>query len=186
MMKTTLKTLGIMLAMAPLAALADSGFYIGGSAGGATIEADAGDIEIPGLPSGIDEDDTAWKIYGGYKFDLPVVNLVVEAGYVDFGEPEIDTAFGELLVSTTGLNVWGIAALPVGPLEVYGKLGLIAWDVEADLLADSASEDGTDIGYGLGAAFGFGRLQVRGEYELYDIDEADIGMLSLGLVYQFN
>ena len=34
--------------------------------------------------------------------------------------------------------------------------------------------------------FGLGSLSVRGEYEVYDVDDADVSMLSLGLVYQFD
>lgn len=184
--KNRLQILTVLATFAPLAAMADSGFYIGGSAGGATLEADVNDISIPGLPSSIDEDDTAIKIFGGYNFDLPLIDLGVEAGYVDFGEPEIDTAFGQLNVETTGINAWGIAALDAGPIQIFGKLGLVSWDVEADLLGASESDDGTDVAYGLGLRFGLGPVKIRGEYELYDVDEADIAMLSVGVSYQFN
>lgn len=115
-----------------------------------------------------------------------MIDLAVEAGYVDFGEPEIATALGELTLDTTGINAWGIAAFNAGPIDIFGKLGLVSWDVEADFLGQSASDDGTDIGYGLGVRFGLGPVQIRGEYELYDVDEADISMLSLGIAYQFN
>ena len=56
---------------------------------------------------------------------------------------------------------------------------------DLEFLGDSESEDGTDLGYGLGAAFELGPLEVRGEYELYDLDDADLSMLSLGLLYRF-
>ena len=169
----------------PCAATADSGFYIGASAGGATIEADLGDSGIPGLPSSIDEDDTATKFFAGYTFDLPAIDVAIEAGYVDFGKPDINILGDELTVDTTGLNVWGIATLNAGLIDVYGKLGLIAWEVDAELLGQSASDDGTDLGYGIGAAFGLGPLEVRGEYELYDLDDTDVSMLSVGVVYRF-
>ena len=63
--------LSAALAFAPLTATADSGFYVGGSVGGATIEVDFGDTGIPDFPTEIDEDDTAYKLFAGYKFDLP-------------------------------------------------------------------------------------------------------------------
>ena len=190
MRSASLKTYFVLFvaaaAMAPFIAYADTGFYIGGSAGGATLEADVNDISIPSLPSSIDEDDTAIKVFAGYNFDLPLIDLGVEAGYVDFGEPEIPTALGTILIETTGINVWGIAALDAGPVQVFGKLGMVSWDVDADLLDASASDDGTDLGYGLGLRFGLGPVRIRGEYELYDIDDADIAMLSVGVSYQFN
>lgn len=168
-------------------AVADSGFYIGGSAGGATLESDfgSGTPPVPGLPASLDEDDTALKAFAGYRFDLPVIDLGVEAGYVDFGEPEIDVLGNELSINTTGFNLWGVATLDTGLLELFAKLGYIAWDVEASLLGASDSTDGSDLGYGLGVGFGLGPVRVRGEYELYDIDDFDLAMLSVGVEFRF-
>jgi len=179
-----------VLALSPVAAFADSGFYIGASAGGATLEADfAEDPDLPELPTSIDEDDTAFKVLLGYHFDLPVVNLGVEAGYVDFGEPDIDVdLLGETLsLDTSGLNVWGVLGFDVGPVDLFAKLGYLMWEVDLALGGQNlASEDGSDMGYGVGAAIGLGPVKIRGEYEVYDVDEADLSMLSLGIVYQFN
>ncbi|MDJ0711147.1 MAG: outer membrane beta-barrel protein [Woeseiaceae bacterium] len=174
-----------VLLAAPTAALADSGFYIGVGAGGATLEADLGPSVFPTLPSEIDEDDTAIKIFGGYNLDLPVVTLGVEAAYADFGEPDIDIAGDLLLVDTTAFTLWGTAGIDVGPVDVYGKLGAIMWDSDAEFQGFSSSADGTDTAYGLGARFAIGSLELRGEYELYDIDGGDLSMLSLGVAYRF-
>lgn len=178
----------VSTSLTPAVASADSGFYLGGSAGGATLEADLGGTpSIPGLlPRSIDEDDTAYKLFAGYTFDGPVINLGIEGGYVNFGQPNIDVFGDLLLVDTDGLNLWGIAALDAGPVEIYGKLGVIAWDVTADYLGASSKEDGTDVGYGAGVRFSLGLVKIRGEYELYDLDGADLGMLSIGIAYQFN
>ncbi len=173
-------------ALVPSEAQADSGFYIGGSAGGATLEADAGDIGIPGLPSSIDEDDTAIKLFAGYNFDLPVIDVGVEVGWVDFGEPEINVLGDELLLNTTGINLWGTAALDAGPFDIFGKLGFIAWDAEAEFQGFSESDDGSDIGYGVGLRFNLASIEVRGEYELYDLDGTDLSMLSVGVAFHFN
>lgn len=173
-------------AFAPLAASADSGFYLGGSLGGATIEADFGDTGIPGFPQDIDEDDTAFKVFAGYKFDLPGLDLGIEAGYVDFGAPEIDVLTESVELEPNGVNLWGIAGIETGPVDLFAKLGYISWDIEASVQGQSVSDDGSDLGYGLGLSFGIGSLSVRGEYEVYDIDDADVSMLSLGLVYQFD
>ena len=58
------------------AAYADSGFYLGGSLGDASVEVD---------DFGFDENDSASKIFGGFIFDMPVVDFAVEAAYVDLG-----------------------------------------------------------------------------------------------------
>ena len=171
------------LALLPVPALADSGFYIGAAAGGATQ-----DIELGGPPE-IEEDDTAFKAFGGYKFDMSVVDLSVELGYVDFGEAEISTAAGEVVFDPTGVSLWGVAGFELGPVDLFAKLGVIAWDLETTTFAGSVNDDGTDFGFGLGAGFDIGKVQIRGEYELYDTSNADVtmlSMLSLGVVYHFN
>lgn len=183
--RNTLRTGLLVMMLAPFAANADSGFYIGGSVGSGQIEAELGDTGIPDLPSSIDEDDTAYKVFAGYKFDLPVINLGVEAGYVDFGKPKVAVNVGNLEFDPTGFNLWGIAGIEAGPVDIFGKLGYIAWDVDARAPGESFSDSGSDIGYGLGIGFGLGPVQIRGEYEVYDIDEADVSMISVGVVYQF-
>ncbi|MEM9404356.1 MAG: outer membrane beta-barrel protein [Pseudomonadota bacterium] len=176
----------------PLSALADSGFYVGGSIGGASIEADIeDDPQLPTLPDEIDEDDTGFKVFGGFLWDNPLIDLGVEVGYVDFGEPEVNvpTNVGDVEVGfeTSGINLWGIAGTELGPLDVFAKLGYVSWDIEASIqrIQGDVSDDGNDIGYGLGAAFNLGALQIRGEWELYDIDDADVSMLSLGVAFRF-
>lgn len=178
------------LMLVSFSAHADGGFYVGGSVGGATIEAEFDTADFPELPASLDEDDTAFKVFLGYKLDLPVIDLGVEGGYVNLGEPEIqiDTIIGtqDIGLETTGLNLWGTAGMEVGPLDVFAKLGYISWDVEAGIDGfDSVSDDGTDMGYGLGVSFELLSVQIRGEYEVYDIDDADIEMLSVGIVFRF-
>jgi len=171
------------LALFPVPALADSGFYIGAAAGGATQ-----DIELGGAPE-IEEDDTAFKVFGGYKFGMSVVDLGVELGYIDFGEAEINTAAGELVFDPTGINLWGVAGFELGPVDLFAKLGVIAWDVETTTFAGRVSDDGTDFGLGLGAGFDIGKVRIRGEYELYDTSDVDVSMLSmlsLGVIYTFD
>lgn len=184
--RTALAVFLSALTFAPLAANADSGFYIGGGVGGATLEADFGDTGIPGFPSDLDEDDTAIKLFAGYTFDLPTIDLAVEAGYVDLGEPDIDVLGVDVKLNPTGINLWGIAAVETGPVDLFAKLGYIAWDVDISAQGASDAIDGSDLAYGLGLSFGLGAIKVRGEYEVYDLEDADVSMISLGLVYQFD
>ena len=175
-----------LLALAPFGAshADDSGFYLGGSLGQAGIEVDfAG---VPGVPA-FDENDTAYKIFAGYNFTLlPVINLGVEGGYVDFGGPKIDIVEPDFGIdASVGVD---------GPLGVFGKLGYIFWDAEASLTdrnnpANNLSDDdsGSDLAYGVGARLNLGSLEVRGEYEYFDIEDAEsVGMWSIGLAYYFN
>ena len=171
------------IALFPAPALADSGFYVGTAVGGATQ-----DIEFGGPPE-IEEDDTGFKVFGGYRFDMSVVDLSVELSYVDFGEAEIDTTAGQVVFDPTGINLWGIAGFELGNFDLFAKLGVIAWDLETTSFAGKVSDDGTDFALGLGAGFDIGKVQIRGEYELHDTSNVDVSMLSmlsLGVVYHFN
>jgi hypothetical protein len=54
------------------------------------------------------------------------------------------------------------------------------------LVTERASESGSDVGYGLGLVFNADPIPIRGEYEVYDLDDADASMLSVGLDHQFD
>lgn len=177
----------LVVAFAPFAAAnAESGFYIGGSVGNATIE---GNVSDPSLPSdfNFDESDFGWKAFGGYTFELlPVIDLGIEASYVNLGSPSIDLNVGSLSLDTTGFSAFGVAGVGLGPLHVFGKLGVISWDVDVDAFGESFSDDGSDTAYGVGVSFGLGPVDVRGEYEIFDISDVDdVTMLSVGLSWTF-
>ena len=94
--KNLARLLGSLTAVAALAlspvAQADSGPFIGASIGNATVSASIPDPVDPLFNPDInfDEDDFAWKVYGGFAFDLPVIDLGVELAYFDLGGPSTD------------------------------------------------------------------------------------------------
>jgi outer membrane immunogenic protein len=181
--------LGAALIVAPItfAQAGDSGFYLGGSVGSATIEAFVDDGQVPDVPP-FDEDDFAWKAILGYNFGItPVFDLGIEGGYVNLGSPSGDVGGVPVALEATGLNLFGVIGFDIGPVGVFGKAGYISWDVEGVIDGVADSIDGSDLGYGLGLRFNLGSLEIRGEYELYDIEDAeDVNMFSAGLVYHFN
>jgi len=170
------------VALAP--AESQAGGFIGGSVGQAAIEVNAG---TPNVPETFDEDDFGFKAFGGYEFDLPGITLGFEVAYVDFGAPSGDVTGTQLEVETNGFAGFGTAGFEVGPLDIYGKYGVLSWDASLTVDGlDAGSEDGTDSAYGLGVKFGVGPVEVRGEYEIYDVDSsADVTMLSVGVVWRF-
>ena len=150
---------------------ADSGFYIGAGVGDASIK-----------DSGFDASDSAYKIFGGYNIGfIPLVDFAVEASYVDFGKPS--TSAGS--VEATGLNAFGLAGLSFGPFGIFAKAGMLSWDSDATFGASNTSESGSDPAYGLGARFAIGSFSVRAEYEVYDLDGADLDMVSVSGAYTF-
>ncbi len=172
MQKAILATALLMASTAAMAA--DNGIYLGASLGDANIEIDQGLAQV-------DSDDTGFKFIVGLR---PLDWFGVEASYVNFGEAED----GRLAANTDGISAFGVFFLPVGPVDVFAKGGLISFDstVELDGIGDIYREDGTDLAYGLGVQFRLLSLGVRAEYERFDIDDVeDANLLSIGVTYTF-
>jgi opacity protein-like surface antigen len=163
------------LVSAPAFAGGDSGFYLGAGVGQANVD---GDSDF----SGFDSDDTGFKAIAGYNFGIiPLVDLAAEIEYVDFGKPDD----GGLELEPSALAAFGVAGVNLGPIGVFAKLGAFTWDVDATFEGESASDDGTDVAYGLGARFQIASFQIRAEYEIFDVDDADVDFLSASLLYTF-
>lgn len=167
-------------------ARADSGLYLGGSIGSSTLQADIPDEDL-GNVFQFDENDFAWKAFGGFNFDLPLVQLGIEGGYVDLGGPSASLLSESIELKVNGWDAFGVLGFDFGPLGVFGKVGAISWDIESTISGiEAGTDDGTDPAYGIGARFGLGSIQIRGEYEYFDIDSAsDLYMLSVGVVWTF-
>jgi hypothetical protein len=167
------------LLLAP-AAHADSGFYIGGALGQVNISEDFSVDKF-------DESDSAWKVMGGYIFDLPVIDFGVELAYNDFGAPSGDVQGIDYEIDVSGLTAYGMAGIDFGFFGFFAKAGLVNWDADLSLDGmDAGSDDGSDPAYGLGMRLTFSSLEVRAEYELLDVSDADdVDMLSLGVLWRF-
>lgn len=179
--------LAIAASLAAIPSHADSGWYVGGSVGQAYVE-----IPVEGTGDstfGFDESDTAWKAFGGYVWDLPLVDLGVEAGYVDLASPVAQFPGFRAEFSPQGINLWGVAGVDLGPVGVFGKLGALDWDIEGQTTGSierDFDESGTDLGYGVGLKFMLWSLEFRAEYEVYDIEDTDnVEMFSFGAAWVF-
>ena len=166
-------------------AKADSGLYLGGSLGNTALEIELDDGLGGFLP--FDESDFSWKLYGGFNFDLPVINLGVEGGYRSLGGPSATVVSDTVGIDLTAWDVFGVAGFDLGPVTIFGKLGFASWEADLTLNGiDLGSEDDQDTAYGLGASFNLGSFQLRAEYEMFDVgDVEDLYMLSAGFVYTF-
>jgi hypothetical protein len=177
----------VVLGLVPLAdAVADSGPYIGGSVGSVTIQADIPDQNLTDIFQ-FDENDFAWKAFGGYNIDLVVVDLAIEGGYVDLGAPSGNLLGSQVKLDLNGWDVFGVAGLDLGPIGVFAKAGMVSWDAEATIDSiGTGGDSGTDPAYGIGARFALGNLEIRGEYEYFNIESTDdLYMLSAGIVLHF-
>lgn len=178
--------LAVAVGLAPIDdARAESGFYLGGSVGDATIQADVSDPK--GGAFSFDESDFAWKAFGGYNFDIAFMDFAIEGGYVDLGAPSGTVQDVNYGVDVSGWDVFALAGFNLGPVGLFAKAGMISWDADASVDGfDAGGDSGSDPVYGVGARFTLGGFEIRGEYEMFDIDTAsDVYMLSLGVVFNF-
>ncbi len=166
-------TLLLLLASAPALAV-KPGFYLGASVGGATTEVTEGNAKF-------DEGDTAWKLFAGYHF---LQFFAVEAAYRDLGSPS-DTIMGsDVKVSPTGFDVAGLAGVPLGPVYLFGKLGVVWWDADITVDDIKVSDDGTDVEVGIGVSADVFKIQLRGEIEYLDVGDGTL-MYTVGAAWRF-
>ena len=156
----------------------DSGFYVGGSIGQASISADEVSLEI-------DDSSTAYKIMVGYNLGLiPLFDFAIEADYRDFGS--FKSRDGSYEADLTAYDLYGLAGFDVGPIGLFAKLGYTSADGDFDLENGNVSRSDSDVSYGLGAKFQFGSLAIRAEYESFEFEDSDdLYMFSAGAVYTF-
>lgn len=171
----------------------DKGFFIGASIGQTDVDEEIVNQQVIDAGGNVDGEDTAWKIYGGYMFNR---HFGVEVSYIDAGEVSYSGTFAGLPVTggKVELSAWNVSALGVLPISeqfsIFGKVGLFKWEAQySDTTGGipfSADDDGTDASFGVGLAWNFTRnLALRAEYEFFKTDEADVNLLSLGVVWKF-
>ena len=206
----------LVLAGSTVAALAaDGGWYAGVGVGSAkykdmpsAAEWNADLLTGYGITSTstVDDSDTAWKLFAGYRFNK---NFALEGSYADLGNASLDStvtapAAGTASGSWEG-KAWSFAALGILPVteqfEVFGKVGVHYWDVDFSVTAteggaDAAgswSDSGTNWLYGLGASYSLTKnIAVRADWVRYqdvggegETGQSDVDMWTLGIQYQF-
>jgi hypothetical protein len=172
----------LLLASSGAAIAADNGFYLGAAVGNANLEIDDfADITSDDFKG----DDTGYKLIAGIR---PLDWFGVEAAWVDFGDAEDRIRFqGQdipITISGDGISAFAVGFLPVGPVDLFAKGGLISWDSKISGSFDD--DDGTDLAYGVGAQFRVWSISLRAEYEVFDVDSVDdLSMISVGATFTF-
>lgn len=188
-----LAALGAFAVIAPAVAGNDFGPYGGFSAGNVRLDNDLDELDL-----GFDAEDAGFSAYIGYQL---TPGLAIEASYNDFGE------FSELLeivpvttrfdAEVQGIDLFAVLKLPLGPIDLYGKAGLVFWDAETEAFANNSpvsptllgrfDDSGTNLALGGGAEVSLSdNLSLRGEIEWFDLEDAGtVSALSLGLSFHF-
>ena len=164
-----------LLALQPAAAV-EGGFYLGAGLGGATTEVKEGSVSF-------DENDFAWKAFGGFHF---LQFFAVEASYRDLGAPTTTIGNDEVKVDTTAYDLSGLVGLPLGPIFLFGKLGVVSWDSDITVsnTVGKISDDGTDYLIGIGGSLDISKVRLRAELEYLDIQDGSL-MYTLGAAWLF-
>jgi hypothetical protein len=181
---------------------ANIGPYAGASIGIATIEDDHRiDLDGERRRLSFDGDDTAFKFYGGWMFNT---FFGLEAGYVNFGSPSDGVRFAAdpgTLRGKAEVELWGwtaalVGSLDLGVVDVFGKVGMLAWDGRVKFRGTfddgsgavstgfSDRSNGEDLMYGIGGSYRIGNLRIRLEYEKFDVSGTDdVDLVSVGLTF---
>lgn len=192
-MNSVTKTMhGVLLGLATVLfavnahAGAESGLYIGGGIGNASVEATDSN-PVDGSDLDFDESDAGFKVFAGYNFGLlPLLNLAVEGGYVDFGAPEGRIAGQNLSYEVNGIDAFGLAGANLGPVMIFAKGGFISWDSDSVVGSRAGDDSGTDPAYGVGAQIQLLSIGIRAEYERYEVsDLKSLDLISASLTYTF-
>ncbi|MFA5916516.1 MAG: OmpA family protein [Burkholderiales bacterium] len=204
------------LGLAALAAIAspfaiadDTGWYGGGNAGRASAKIDNANITSNLLGGGLatssisnDDNDTGYKLFGGYKFNR---NFAVEGGYFDlgrFGFTATTVPAGTLNgnIKLKGVNLDAVGILPITEnFSAFGRVGVnyaeardsFSGSGAVNVLNSNPSKREANLKFGGGLQYDFTQwLGMRVEAERYRINDAvgskgDIDLVSVGLVYRF-
>ena len=142
-------------------------------------------VKVSDQGATFDESDNSYKVYGGFRF---LKFFGVEGSYVDLGAPKDTVGGSDVTIDATAWDAFAVGVLPLGFFEIFGKVGMVAWDSDVKISGTgSDSDSGTDPAYGVGIAFKLGKLlAIRAEYERLDIEDTDkVDMASVGLDFRF-
>ena len=134
-----------------------SGFYLGAEVGNTDVGS---------------EDDTGFKVFGGYQFHR---NIAAELGYgllFDKGGAELTT-----------LELVAVGIFPLtNQFSLLGKLGLARLEVDTP----GGSNDDTELTYGIGVQYDFApNIGLRLQWQRYDTNPDEIDFINLGVVVRF-
>jgi OOP family OmpA-OmpF porin len=186
-----------------------SGWYIGANIGKSNADIDNGRISRNLLGAGLsttsirsDDDDTGYKVFGGYQFNR---YLALEGGYFDLGEFGFNANTNPLGTLNSSIKVRGINFDVVGfipfteKLSLFGRAGVNYAETKDSFrgtgavlgLNSRASDRELNPKLGVGLQYDYNDSWAwRVEAERYRINDGignkgDVDLVSVGVVYRF-
>ena len=180
--KLAVTALLFTLALCPLSAVAENGFYVGASIGTAGLDED-----FDGLA--IDDNSTSYRLVAGYKFND---NFSLEGGYHDFGDFEqdidINGVISRVSLTADGFTLGATASVPLSDqFSLFGRAGWFFWagDAEINNVSQATPED-SNLYLGGGISFAVSdRLNLIGDWSRYELDGVNSGVFSVGIQFGF-
>lgn len=162
---------------------ADGGLYAGLGWGRATTT----DYLPPARIDLFDETSNQWRIFGGYRTGIiPILDFAAEVGYRNVGAANATINGNTAEYKTKGVDAAVFAIFPVLGVDLFGKLGVLRYDLDRTVNGTRASFNGTAPMYGIGVGFRVWRLGVRVELESFDVDELKLfGGATASAIYRF-
>jgi hypothetical protein len=143
------------------------GFYLGAAIGDFNSNLDSpGDV--PDVDLDFDNQD-ADRIFAGWRFNRFVA---AQVDWTDFGRSRAAPNALGIRADSDGLTPSIVGTLPLGPVELFAKAGMMFYNVNVDSNAGRLVDDsGHDPVYGVGIGFTIlKRLNLSAEYERIDIE----------------
>jgi opacity protein-like surface antigen len=154
------------------------GLYVGGAL--AQSNFDEGNFDF----DDIDDEGSGWKATLGYRFNR---SLGMESSFIYFGKATAPSDLvGGPLAEARSIPVYGVGFLPLGPVDLFGKIGMALIDAQGKVGEVEYDDRGIEFAYGLGAQFRLNRFAIRAEYERFDTGViGNLDLISLGVTYTF-
>lgn len=182
---------GLVMAC-PFASMAND-WYVGIGLGQAENKQRLSKLGGPSFIGTVDNEDSSWKIFGGYR--LWDEYVAVEVSYADLGTTTVSgTSGGSASTGTQEMETFtiGLAGrIPItDPLGVIINLGFSrnSSKINSTIGATSTFEGATDFEfyYGGGLQYEFSdTIGARVGLEVFEVADYRVNLLSAGLIYRF-
>jgi hypothetical protein len=178
-MRRFLVLLIAVMLLSPVAVMAQANGYLGASLGASFQNTSVQDVS--GNNFDLDGEEFAWKIFAGIRAARV---LGIEGDYRDFGKVQNTVGTINVESATTAWDLFLTGTMPLGPLEAFGKAGVVWWRSDAKIDQNPFDVNGSDFAWGLGAAINFGGMAIRAEFERFELGGDDnLMMLTAGISF---